>query len=48
MQSAGLKAAGLILIAATVYLVGNGRTQLFDRDEPRYAQNSRQMLQSGD
>ena len=48
MQSARMKAAGLILIAAAVYLVGNGRTQLFDRDEPRYAQCSRQMLQSGD
>ena len=31
-----------------VYLVGNGLTGLFDRDEPRYAQTSRQMLQSGD
>lgn len=40
---------GLLLLAmAGVYLLGNGRTQLFDRDEPRYAQCSRQMLQSGD
>ncbi|HEY8748345.1 MAG TPA: glycosyltransferase family 39 protein [Tepidisphaeraceae bacterium] len=38
----------LIIAAAGVYLVGNGRTSLFDRDEPRYAQCSRQMLQSGD
>jgi len=37
-----------IAAAAGVYLAGNGRTQLFDRDEPRYAQCSRQMLQSGD
>src|SRR3978361_1605682 len=38
----------LILAAGSVYLIGNWRTQLFDRDEPRYAQCSRQMLQSGD
>jgi 4-amino-4-deoxy-L-arabinose transferase-like glycosyltransferase len=37
-----------ILIAAGVYLVGNGSVSLWDRDEPRYAQTSRQMLQSGD
>jgi 4-amino-4-deoxy-L-arabinose transferase-like glycosyltransferase len=36
------------MAVAAVYLFGNGRTQLFDRDEPRYAQCSRQMLQSGD
>jgi 4-amino-4-deoxy-L-arabinose transferase-like glycosyltransferase len=39
---------GLILLSAVVYLVGNGRVGLWDRDEPRYAQTSRQMLQSGD
>ncbi len=39
----------LILAAATVlYLIGNGRVPLWDRDEPRYAQTSRQMLRSGD
>ncbi len=38
----------LILSASAVYLVGNGATALWDRDEPRYAQTSRQMLQSGD
>jgi 4-amino-4-deoxy-L-arabinose transferase-like glycosyltransferase len=37
-----------ILLAAGVYLVGNGAVSLWDRDEPRYAQTSRQMLQSGD
>ncbi|CAN5568281.1 phospholipid carrier-dependent glycosyltransferase [soil metagenome] len=41
--------AGLILVAAAiVYLVGNESVGLWDRDEPRYAQTSRQMLQSGD
>jgi 4-amino-4-deoxy-L-arabinose transferase-like glycosyltransferase len=39
----------LIILSATVlYLVGNGSVPLWDRDEPRYAQTSRQMLQSGD
>ena len=38
----------LIPAAAAVYLVGNGSVALWDRDEPRYAQTSRQMLQSGD
>ena len=37
-----------ILAAAAVYLVGNGTVALWDRDEPRYAQTSRQMLQTGD
>ncbi len=38
----------IIFLAASLYLLGNGRVQLWDRDEPRYAQASRQMLQSGD
>ncbi len=38
----------LVLAAACLYLVGNDRIALWDRDEPRYAQTSRQMLQSGD
>lgn len=33
-----------ILIAAAVHLVGNDRVTLWDRDEPRYAQCTRQML----
>ena len=48
MSSDGWKAILILLAVAAVYLVGNARTQLFDRDEPRYAQCSRQMLQSGD
>ena len=47
-MSSVCKAVLVFVAAAGVYLVGNGRTQLFDRDEPRYAQCSRQMLQSGD
>lgn len=31
-----------------LYLIGNDSVSLWDRDEPRYAQTSRQMLQSGD
>src|SRR4051812_17306926 len=38
----------LLVTAAIVYLVGNEAVPLWDRDEPRYAQTSRQMLQSGD
>ncbi len=33
-----------ILAAGGLYLLGNGRASLWDRDEPRYAQCSRQML----
>jgi 4-amino-4-deoxy-L-arabinose transferase-like glycosyltransferase len=38
------------ILSATglVYLLGNQSVPLWDRDEPRYAQTSRQMLQSGD
>jgi 4-amino-4-deoxy-L-arabinose transferase-like glycosyltransferase len=38
----------LLFTSAFVYLVGNGSVSLWDRDEPRYAETSRQMLQSGD
>src|SRR4051812_10365276 len=42
------RAGALIVFAAVVYLAGNGAVALWDGDEPRYAQTSRQMLQSGD
>jgi 4-amino-4-deoxy-L-arabinose transferase-like glycosyltransferase len=38
----------LTLLAAAVFLAGNADVPLWDRDEPRYAQCSRQMLQTGD
>ncbi|HEX4793802.1 MAG TPA: glycosyltransferase family 39 protein [Humisphaera sp.] len=38
----------VIALAAVVYFAGNASVGLWDRDEPRYAQCSRQMLQSGD
>ncbi|HWE92687.1 MAG TPA: glycosyltransferase family 39 protein [Tepidisphaeraceae bacterium] len=38
----------LLLVAAGVYLAGNAQVSLWDRDEPRYAQCSRQMLQGND
>lgn len=38
----------ILSLAGLMYLLGNDRVSLWDRDEPRYAQTSRQMLQSGD
>src|SRR5438876_338356 len=43
-----LKFTALILLSLGVYIIGNGTVGLWDRDEPRYAQTSRQMMQSGD
>ncbi len=43
-----LLALALIALAAIVYLLGNGLFPLVDRDEPRYAEASRQILESGD
>ncbi len=38
----------IVVGSAAVYLIGNNSVALWDRDEPRYAQTSRQMWQSGD
>jgi 4-amino-4-deoxy-L-arabinose transferase-like glycosyltransferase len=38
----------ILFVSLVTYLIGNERVSLWDRDEPRYAQTSRQMLQSGD
>jgi 4-amino-4-deoxy-L-arabinose transferase-like glycosyltransferase len=38
----------ILLGAMIVYLVGNQSVGLWDRDEPRYAECSREMIQSGD
>lgn len=36
----------ILALAGFLFLVGNGDVGLWDRDEPRYAQTSKQMLQS--
>jgi 4-amino-4-deoxy-L-arabinose transferase-like glycosyltransferase len=36
----------VFIAAAALYLIGNDRVGLWDRDEPRYAQTSKQMLRS--
>ncbi len=38
----------LVVLSSALYLVGNEAVALWDRDEPRNAQASRQMFQSGD
>ena len=38
----------LIAVAAVLYFVGNSRTALFDRDEPRFAEAAREMLRTRD
>src|SRR4051812_10914971 len=43
-----LEASLIGALALTLHLVGNGRISLFDRDEPRYAQCTREMRLSGD
>ncbi len=37
----------ILLLACTLYFPGIGRIPLFDRDEPRFAQAAREMLNSG-
>jgi 4-amino-4-deoxy-L-arabinose transferase-like glycosyltransferase len=48
VSSASRNIAVVVVAAAALYLVGNARVSLWDRDEPRYAQTSRQMLEGGD
>ncbi|MCS7034733.1 MAG: glycosyltransferase family 39 protein [Phycisphaerae bacterium] len=43
-----LRFLAILALLSAAYLVGNNKTSLWDRDEPRYAQASRQMLESGD
>jgi 4-amino-4-deoxy-L-arabinose transferase-like glycosyltransferase len=43
-----LRIAALLALGLTIYLLGNNLFPLVDRDEPRYAQASRQMFETGD
>ena len=38
----------LLVLAGLAYLFGNSRSALWDRDEPRFAQASREMIQRQD
>ena len=51
MIGIGSKRSHILIVIAfsfLIYLLGNEAVALWDRDEPRYAQASREMLQSGD
>lgn len=41
-----LRFLGILTLLLAAYLVGNNTTSLWDRDEPRYAQASREMAES--
>ena len=43
-----LEPLGIVLLALVLNLAGNGRTGLWDRDEPRYAVCVREMRARGD
>jgi len=42
------KIGAVVLVAGLIYLIGNNRVALWDRDEPRYAMASRWMATHGD
>lgn len=43
-----LEGLSVLILALSLNLIGNGRISLWDRDEPRYAQCTREMRSSGD
>ena len=43
-----LEALGIAILALVLNLAGNGRISLWDRDEPRYAECTREMRATGD
>ncbi len=47
-RSLALEALGILALALCLNLAGNGRVSLWDRDEPRYAECTREMRASGD
>ncbi len=45
---AWIEAVAVAVLALGLYLIGNGRTALWDRDEPRYAGCTREMREHGE